>query len=131
MILKFFLPFLFLMALTSCTSKKNFEKEIVLMPIPSNITKALDEANQLRDYKVKLESLDVNKVLSRLKHDYEKDKFKSQMIDLRIAFNQSIEKLQNYESVQPKDKITKYNELKNAITELDTIWKYTVFNFKI
>lgn len=131
MILKYFLTFIFLISLSSCNSKKQFENEMVLKPIPSNITIALVEANQLRDYKVKLESLDINKTLSQLKNDSEKNKFKSQIINLRIAFNQSVEKLQVFEEIPPKDKTEKYNELKNSIVKLDTVWKYIVFNFKI
>lgn len=117
--------------MTSCFSKKSFEKEMVLKPLPSKIVLGRAEANQLSDYKIKLQSLDVDKILSQLKNNSEKDNFKDQIINLRNAYNKSVEKLQILEKAQGKNKELKYNQLKDSIIELNTIWKYIIVNFRI
>jgi hypothetical protein len=130
MMIKFLLLVILLTNLISC-SRKNFEKEIVLKPVPLTVSLAVDEANELRDFAEKLNKIDIDKVLTQLKQKNEKEKFKYRIVDLKIAYNKCVDKLQEVENAHPKGKIKKIRELKECMVELDAVWKYIIVNYKI
>lgn len=118
-----------LIALFSCTNK-NFEKKLALKTVPSTVVSAVHEANQLRDYAVKLNQIDLDENLTLLKNKAEKEKFKYRIVEFKIAYNKCIDKLVEIESPHPKDKDKKIRELQEDMIELDAIWKYITANYK-
>jgi hypothetical protein len=130
MLLKFVLSFIFLINLTSC-SMKNFEKEIRLKPVPLTVSFAGNEASVLREYAEKINKIEVDKILSQLKNKAEKEKFKYRIVDLKNAYNKSVDKLQEIEKLHTKDTNKKIRELKEDMAELDAIWKYIIANYQI
>ncbi|MDD4974567.1 MAG: hypothetical protein PHY93_09475 [Bacteriovorax sp.] len=129
-LLKFALSFILLINLTSC-SRKNFEKEIILKPVPLTVSWAGNEASLLRDYADKLKKIDIDKTLSQINNKAEKKKFKYRIVDLKIAYNKCVDKLQEIEKVHPKDTSKKVRELKQDMIELNAIWQYIIANYKI
>ncbi|MBC7537357.1 MAG: hypothetical protein H7281_00945 [Bacteriovorax sp.] len=130
LVIKFLLPVILFTNLISC-SRKDFEKEIVLKPVPLTVSLAVDEANELRDFAEKLNKIDIDKVLNQLKQKTEKEKFKYRIVDLKIAYNKCVDKLQEVENAHPKVKMKKIRGLKECMVELDAVWKYIIVNYKI
>jgi predicted nucleotide-binding protein (sugar kinase/HSP70/actin superfamily) len=78
-----------------------------------------------------INKIEVDKILSQLKNKAEKEKFKYRIVDLKNAYNKSVEKLQEIEKLHPKDTNKKIRELKEDMAELDAIWKYIIANYQI
>ena len=53
------------------------------------------------------------------------------MIDLKIAYDQCLDKVNEVENASDKDKSLKMAELNQLKDELDTVWMYIVHNFRI
>lgn len=130
MIAKYLLPFIILISLFSCTHK-DFEKKLVLKPLPSQVYLVVDESNKLKDYASKLSQIDLDQNLSKLKNKTEKEKFKYRITEFKIAYNKCVDKITEIEGQKAKDKTKQMRELKEDMMELDTIWQYIIANYQI
>ena len=118
------------MIFTSC-NRENFEQKIILKSIPDNVVIARVEAGELREYRNKLNSIDVEKILLQLKEKTSKEEFKYRLVDMKIAYNKSVESLQDVEHASPNDIVEKKRKLKESLVQLDSIWKYVYVKYKI
>ncbi|MDO9181836.1 MAG: hypothetical protein Q7U04_05480 [Bacteriovorax sp.] len=105
-------------------------EKIALKQVPI-VVYAAEEASELREYASKFESIDVAKILLKLKSKAEKEKFKYRILDFKIAYNKCADIVIELESFKTKDKLKKKRELKELLAELDAIWKYLIVNYKL
>lgn len=118
-----------LVAFSSC-SKKSFTNKIDLKPVPS-VTVAVNEASQLRNYAEKLNSINIEEIISRMNKKAEKEQFKFRILDFKTAYNKSVDLLKDVENIQTKDKAKKMRELQEKMSELSAIWAYLITNYQI
>ncbi len=130
MIVKYIMPFIILISLLSCTNK-DFEKRLIVKSLPVNVSSVTNEANVLRGYAAKLNQIDIDKNLSKLKQKVDKEKFKYRILEFKIAYNKCVDKVVEIEAPNSKDKMKKIGQLKEDMLELDAIWQYIVANYEI
>jgi len=127
--IKYLFAIFLLVSFFSC-SKKSFTDKVDLKPVPSAVV-AINEASQLRDYAVKLNSINIDEITSRMDKKAEKEKFKYRILDFKIAYNKSVDLLIELEDVKTKDKAKKQRDLQQKLDELGTIWQYIITTYQI
>lgn len=107
------------------------EELLVLKPLPENVTFAISEKAQLKNYEDKINSMDVKGANQKLSSEIDQKDFARQVVKLRKSYNKCVDVVNQIEKKKNQDKFKIDDSFMICIDQLDVVVKYVLLHYKL